>query len=287
MGSNMFQSRWGRGIVRLAKLLALIYGGLLLTVFLGQRSFLYHPYRASAESFIKTAQSQGLESWQNASGQFIGWKHTAQGKGPHDRVLILHGNAGCAIDRVDYAEALASAEDCDVYLLEYPGFGARPGAPSQESLFHAAAEALALLGKEAPVYLVGESLGTGVAAYLAGTHPEAVAGVLLVAPYHNMTDVAQHHMPIFPVSWLLRDKFPSGTYLSNYHGPVGMLLAGQDVVIPNRFGRQLYESYAGPKKLWENPQAGHNDLPDEPAEWWRELFSFWKTMPRTARQTSP
>ncbi|MDB6109297.1 MAG: hypothetical protein JWR69_1047 [Pedosphaera sp.] len=262
--------------MRLAIILAVIYAGLLLTVFLGQRSFLYHPYRASAESFTKTAQSQRLETWQNAAGELIGWKHTAQGKGPHDRILILHGNAGCAIDRVDYAGSLQGAEECDVYLLEYPGFGARAGSPSQESLFQAADEALTLLGKDTPVYLIGESLGTGVAAYLAGTHPDAVAGVLLVAPYHNMADVAQHHMPLFPVSWMLWDKFPSATYLSKYHGRVAVLVAGQDVVIPNRFGRQLYESYAGPKKLWENPLAGHNDLPDEPAEWWRELIGFWK-----------
>ena len=57
--------------------------------------------------------------------------------------------------------------------------------------------------------------------------------------------------------------------------PVAVLLAGLDVVVPNRFGRRLYEAYAGPKKLWEIPTASHNDLCDRPAEWWKELFAFW------------
>jgi pimeloyl-ACP methyl ester carboxylesterase len=283
----MFKSKWGRSAVRVAGILGVVYLALLLIVFFGQRAFLYHPFKASPESLLKAAESQGFEPWQNASGQMIGWKQLAKTNGRHDRILIVHGNAGCAVDRVDYAGGLKGAEECDIYLLEYPGYGARFGSPSQESLFQAADEAMTLLGKDGPVYLVGESLGTGVAAYLAGTHPQSVAGVLLAAPYHNMTDVAQHHMRIFPVSWLLWDKFPSATYLRNYHGRVAVLLAGQDMVIPNRFGRRLYEAYAGPKQLWEVPGASHNDLPDEPPEWWRELISFWKANPPAGRRTPP
>ena len=160
--------------------------------------------------------------------------------------------------------------------MEYPGYGARAGSPSQQSLCEAADEAILLLAKDGPVYVIGESLGTGVAAYLAGAHPEAVAGLLLIAPYHNLGDVAQHQMPVFPAKWMLWDRFPSAENLRNYHGRVAVLLAGQDTVVPNKFGRRLYDSYAGPKKLWEVPEATHNDLPNRPEAWWRELLVFWK-----------
>ena len=132
-----------------------------------------------------------------------------------------------------------------------------------------------LLGTNAPVYLLGESLGTGVACYLAGAFPSVIKGMVLIAPYNSLTDVACHHMPIFPVKWMLWDRFDSARHLAGYHGPVGILLAGQDVVVPERFGRKLFEGYHGPGKLWEFPHAGHEDLPDQPESWWRELLKYW------------
>jgi pimeloyl-ACP methyl ester carboxylesterase len=177
---------------------------------------------------------------------------------------------------LEYAGRLNEAGRFEVYILEYPGYGARSGAPTQQSLCDAADEALGVLSKDGPVYVIGESLGTGVAAHLAGAHPEAIAGLLLIAPYHNLGEVAQYHMPIFPARWMLWDKFPAGENLRKYHGRVAVLLAGRDTVVPNQFGHRLYDGYAGPKRVWEIPSATHESLPDRPAAWWKELVGFWK-----------
>ncbi|HEX4646062.1 MAG TPA: alpha/beta fold hydrolase [Verrucomicrobiae bacterium] len=265
------------------KILAVLYLVLVVLVFLAQRRLLYHPDGAPLDILAKLAAGSGFQPWQNSSGEVIGWKQLARANLAHERVLIVHGNAGSAVDRMDFAEALRNAGTFDVYILEYPGYGARPGKPTQENFFRAADEAFELLKKDGQVYLIGESLGTGVAAYLAGTHPAMISGVLLIAPYDNMVDVAQFHMPIFPVRLLLRDRFPSSGYLKNYNGPVGVLLAGQDVVVPSRFGRKLYDNYSGPKKLWEMPHAGHNDLSMQSAAWWKELGDFWTLGPRLSR----
>ncbi len=273
----MFAKRkWSRMIFRLIAILAVPYLVLLAGVFLSQRRFLYHPSQSTAEVMLKNAAGCGLQPWRNLSGLIIGWHQLTTTNRAQFRILILHGNAGDAVDRIDYAQSLKPVADCDVFILEYPGYGARPGSPSQTSLCDAADEAILLLEKDGPIYLIGESLGTGVAAYLAGRHPQAVSGVLLIAPYHNMTDVAQHHMPIFPVRWMLWDRFPAAAFLQPYHGPVAVLLAGRDEVIPNQFGRRLFEGYSGPKKVWTVPDAYHNDLPDQPASWWRELTAFWQ-----------
>jgi pimeloyl-ACP methyl ester carboxylesterase len=265
-----------RVISRVIQFLAVLYFGLLIFVFAVQRRMIYQPTKGSQESMTKAAGSRGFQAWQNEAGQFIGWKHVLPLKREHMRLLIVHGNAGCAINRVDYANPLQLLEPVDVYILEYPGYGAREGSPSQASFFRAASEALDLLKKDGPVYIMGESLGTGVAAYLAGTCPESVQGMLLIAPYDSLASVAQAHLPIFPAGLLLRDRFPSATYLKNYHGPVAMLFAGRDVVVPGRFGHRLYDGYQGPKKFREVPSAGHNDLLDQPEAWWRELLAFWK-----------
>src|SRR5579872_2925018 len=213
----MSKSKLTRMVLRWLKILSLLYLTLFLVVFLIQRRLLYHPDKIPVESLMKEARQRGFLPWQNTAGEFIGWKQAGGAGGERKRILIVHGNAGCAINRLDYAGGLQGLEPFDVYILEYPGFGGRPGSPSQDSLFQAADEAMNLLEKQGDVYVLGESLGTGVAAYLAGGHPQTVRGMLLLAPYHDLTEVAQSHVLIFPVRWMLRDKFPSATWLQKYH----------------------------------------------------------------------
>ncbi len=256
-------------------LLVILYALAVLAVFFLQRRLLYFPSHIPNGTAAQVAKNCGFEPWQNAAGQIIGWKYSSAAQGTHQRVLITHGNAGSAIHRVNFANALNQAGNFDVFILEYPGYGDRAGAPSLDSLFQAADEAIGLLTQDGPVYLIGESLGTGVASYLAGKHPAAVAGVLLIAPYHNVGDVAQFHFRVLPAKWILRDNFKSAEYLQNYHGPVAVLLAGQDIVVPNQFGRKLFDSYAGPKKVWLIPEATHDTLSGQDAAWWRELAEFW------------
>ena len=255
-------------------MLAVLYVALVISGCLMQRKLLYHPSRITLEAGVPEAAAQGFEPWRNSVGDYIGWKHTAK-TAARGQILIIHGNAGSAIDRLDYMDTLQTIRPVDVFVLEYPGYGARKGSPSQKHFFAAADEAIALMTNGSPVYIVGESIGTGVAAYLAGAHPTQVRGLLLFAPYYNLTEVAQYHVPWLPARLLLPDKFPSAKYLENYHGPVAVVLAGQDQIVPNKFGRKLYDSYAGPKKVWMDPDAGHNDLIERPTAWWSELLEFW------------
>jgi pimeloyl-ACP methyl ester carboxylesterase len=257
-------------------IIALLVGYLLLAVatMVCQRKLLYQPSRYSSGAFDKVAAGHGLTPWRKGSER-IGWCRMSSNGAARARVLITHGNAGSALDRLEFVEGLQSVAPFDVYVLEYPGYGDRTGSPAQAPILAAAAEALELLTNKGPVFVVGESLGTGVAAYLAGRYPAAVKGLMLFCPYNNLTAVAQHHMRILPVRWLIWDRFPAGDWLKSYHGPVGMLVMKGDIVVPARFGHQLYASYSGPKKLWEVEDGGHNDACVRPSTWWREVLTFW------------
>jgi pimeloyl-ACP methyl ester carboxylesterase len=191
--------------------------------------------------------------------------------------LITYGNGDAAGNYGGYADSIQSVAPLNVFVLEYPGYADRPGKPSQDSLFRAADEAFQLLPTNRPIYLVGQSLGTGVAAYLAGSHSDKVAGVVLVSPYNRLVDVAQYQMPLFPVHLLLIDRFPSEDYLRNYHGPVGMVVDGHDLVVPEKFGLRLYNGYVGPKKLWQFPNAGHASIAGSQQNFWKEAIEFWQT----------
>ncbi len=190
-------------------------------------------------------------------------------------VLIAHGNAGCALHRGYLATPIHAAAHVGVYVLEYPGYGAREGAPGQDQILAAADEAIELLAERGPIYVVGESIGVGIATHLAQKHDERIGGLMLLAPYNNLISVAQRQMPFLPTAWLLWDRFDPASDLLKYQGPVGFVLAGADTVIPHDLGRELHNGYAGPKTLQIIPEAGHNDVAAQSPEWWKSVFNFW------------
>jgi pimeloyl-ACP methyl ester carboxylesterase len=247
---------------------------LLLLIF--QRRLLYLPSRMPSAAAERAAAEHGFVPWRNASGQIIGWKLPASGTATAS-VLIVHGNAGSAKDREYLARPIHNAASVDVWVLEYPGYGARPGSPCKEAFMAAGEEAFQLLPRGLPNYLVSESLGAGVVCSLAEKHPAEVAGLALLVPYNNLASVAQSHFPFLPAYFLLRDRFNPSESLKNYRGPIQFVVAGADEVIPSKFGQRLFDGYGGSKTLQVIPNAHHNDVAEQSAEWWREVFSFWKT----------
>ncbi|HTA95747.1 MAG TPA: alpha/beta fold hydrolase [Verrucomicrobiae bacterium] len=268
-------------LIRLGKLL--LWSGLAVYVLLCvvmaifQRTLIYPAPVFNSQQVDQMAASANLERWKNSSGESVGMKRLSLKQPAIGRVLIFHGNGDYAAGYAFFVDQLQSIGNFDVFILEYPGYADRPGSPSQRSLFRAADEAFQLLDINKPVYLVGQSLGSGVAAYLAGTHPDKVAGVILISPFNRLTSVAQNHYPILPVWLLLLDRFPSEDYLHSYHGKVGVTVDGKDTIVPEKFGLRLFNDYDGPKKLWEFPNDGHASIAEPPEKFWKEVVGFWQT----------
>jgi uncharacterized protein len=242
-----------------------------------QRQFIYFPPVFEPETVNRLATADALQRWNSPAGQPLGWMRRSPVQPAQGQVLITHGNAGCAFQCRRYPDVIQQVADFDVFMVEYPGYADRPGKPSERSLDESADEAFQSLATNGPVFLVGESLGTGVAAYLAGKHPDKTAGVVLLAPYNRLADVAQAQMPLFPVRWMLLDRFPSEDHLRDYHGPVAILVSGKDRVIPAKFGRRLYDGYAGAKRLLEFPEGNHGTVMEQPPEIWKQIVDFWLT----------
>jgi len=242
-----------------------------------QRQLIYFPSKAGEQDLLQQGARIGVEVWRNEHGSAIGWK-PAKERNALKRMLVFHGNAGYALHREYFVAGFQSlGDEWDVFLFEYPGYGARRGKPSEATFKTGATHALESLlrADTRPIYVIGESLGSGVASYLAGAFPEQVAGLLLVTPFSSLADVAAHHYPFLPVRTLLSERYDSVEALSRYKGPVAFLLAGRDEVVPTILGRQLYESYSGPKWLRVEARAGHNSIPYDPgAAWWGEVSKF-------------
>jgi pimeloyl-ACP methyl ester carboxylesterase len=260
----------------LLQLFVIAYLFVVLAVLIFQRRLLYFPTRIPAGKVESVAREHGFSPWKNAAGQIIGWEIPARGT-PRGSVLIVHGNAGCALGRDYLAQPIhEAAGEVAVFVLEYPGYGARAGSPSKTSFLAAAEEAFRLLPAGAPKYVVSESIGAGVAGELARNHPSEISGLALFVPYCNLAAVAQRRMPLLPAYVLLLDRFNPAQGLQFYHGPVQFIVAGADEILGPETGRKLYEGYAGPKRLELIRGAGHNDVSAQPAAWWRGVFDFWQ-----------
>ena len=255
--------------------LGIAYSLFVFAAAIFQRRLMYFPRTIPPALAEPAAAELGFVAWRNPSGQIIGWKLPATSS-PTASILITHGNAGCAIDRGYLADPIHDAAPVDVYVLEYPGYGSRSGSPDKRSILATAGEAFDLLTNGLPKYLVSESLGAGVACDLARTHPTEVAGLVLFMPYHNLASVAQRKMPLLPAYFLLLDRFNPAECLKDYRGPVKIVLAGADEIIPLESGRRLFEGYQGPKTLQIIPGAHHNDIAGQSPVWWKEVFSFWQ-----------
>lgn len=241
------------------------------------QNFLYYPRVYSAARVDQMAQFLNLQRWTNATGVNIGLKRPSPSQPACGSILIFYGNGSTAAGCAHYANVIQKVAAMDVYILEYPGYEDRPGTPSERSIFDAASEGLQMIPANRPIYLIGASLGSGVASYLAGTFTNRIAGVVLLSPFTSITDVAQDLFPDLPVSSFLVDRFPSEDYLRNYHGKVGISIDGKDTVVPEKFGLRLFKGYDGPKKLWRFPYGAHCQLSNPETKFWHEAVVFWQT----------
>jgi len=269
-----------RALSRVVGVAILVWLGLAAFLALGQQSMIYFPSRETEQKLDQECARVGLEPWFDEDNLRIGYASRAPDHDPRPRVsvLICHGNAGYAVHRAVWLSPIRAAmpdNAVSVYILEYPGYGARDRSPSQKANIAAAEKALTTLPGNAPIVGFGESIGTGVVTALAAKQPSHLAGLVLVTPFDSLAAVAQHHYPLLPVSWLMRDKYPSKKWLRDYRGPVAFIVAGRDQVTPPERARALYESYAGPKLMLTAPDADHNDvLTDLPLDEWRRAFAF-------------
>jgi pimeloyl-ACP methyl ester carboxylesterase len=274
-------SVWKTKLRRMLLTLGIVYGLLLIAGCAWQRKLLYFPTRLTPDGAKQLAAQEGFVSWQNLNGEIIGWKIPATGS-PTGSVLIIHGNAGSALDRNYIARPIHEAAALDVFVMEYPGYGARGGSPGMKSWLAAGEEAIASLPTDKPIYVVSESIGAGVAAHLAKTHPTEVAGLVMFVPYDSLPSLAQSKMPLLLPCFFLVDRYKPAEWMKDYRGPVKIVLAGRDEIIPPKFGQRLFDSYAGPKSLQNFPDANHNEVTEQPPEWWREVFNFWQADRRKA-----
>lgn len=219
-------------LVSLGALAVLAYGGFCALLYITQRSMLYFPtaesQHTSAAAFYLSADGVRLKIW-----------HVA--RGADTAVVYFGGNAEDVAWNIDgLAATLPSA---DLYLVNYRGYGGSEGAPTENALL-ADAEAVFdhVRARHREVAVIGRSLGTGVAMHVAAVRP--VSKLVLVTPYDSIENLAKAYLSLFPVTWLLHDRYDSLGRAERVHAPILVLLAAEDRVIARSHSQRLIDALA-------------------------------------------
>jgi pimeloyl-ACP methyl ester carboxylesterase len=149
-----------------------------------------------------------------------------------------------------------------IYLMHYRGYGGSTGTPSEAGLF---ADGVTLFDevvkKHSEIELIGRSLGSGVAIYVASRRP--VAKLVLVTPYDSIEGLAARQFPYVPVRWILLDKFESWKFAPQITSPTLILAAEHDEIVPRASTDLLRSRFkSGIVSFKIVPGTSHNTISD-------------------------
>lgn len=221
--------------------------------FLFPGAFMPLPHGIEAEGRARGLQSFHLTT---ADGESIYLLHRSPQPG-RPVVLVFHGNASYPEDYGFLYEGWTAA-GLGIVAPVARGYPRSSGAPKGEDML---ADALAIrdwIGKTYPghpVFVFGQSLGTGKAVHVAA-HRE-VAGTILVSPFTSMLALVSERMPWIPARLMLASPFRSDLDIGHVKAPILILHGEQDTLIPIEHGRALAALAKAPVTFEAVAGAGH------------------------------
>lgn len=252
------------------QMLSLLLVGYLFCVvfmYLRQESFLFFPPAArhdghGYENVVDYQLEQGivtLRGWLVNPGLV------------REKLLIYYGGNGEDIFlNIDELRDVKAAS----LLVAYRGYGPSNGSPGEAALF---GDALAVIDdvmsrySPAEIFLVGRSLGSGVACYAASM--KNVQGTILITPYDSIVNIARSSYPWLPVSLLLQHRFDSTQYVDRIGCPLLIIYGGRDRVVPPERTKNLIDQIAGMKEVVYIDRADHGTIDMFP-EYWAAILRF-------------
>lgn len=228
----------------------IFYCSLLMWLYFFQRDIVFHPTvdtKMPSEYGLTGFENVIITTDDNTKVQL--WYKKA--KDHHPTIVYFPGNAQSLGNRSERFAEIAKT-GYGVLGVSYRGYGQSAGSPSEQGLYSDARAAMSYATTQLNIpsrqmILYGESLGTAVATYAATEY--AVGGVILDSPPISVLARGEELYPYVPVTWLLKDVFPTIERINKIGAPLLILHGSADSIIPVAHGRKLYESAVRPKKI--------------------------------------
>lgn len=240
--------------------LCLLYVGICVYFYNIQNSILFHP-RVLEEGhqyqYNFDFQERYFEMIDEAEIHAIHAKVSDSAKG---LVIYFHGNAGNN-DTSPKKFELFMKEGYDVLYPDYRGFGLSTGQlKNEDDLVGDMKVVYSEMKKEyaeGQIFLVGYSMGSGVAAQVAAVNDPK--GLMIWTPYYSMVDMKNASYPFLP-SFLVRYPLRTDLALQQIDEPITIFYAGDDQLLPIERSIKLNQFLDGNDQHFMLKGQGHNGV---------------------------
>lgn len=251
-------------IKSLARILISVYLLMTLLIYTFQRDYIYYPS-------LKYQHGLTIEQFSNEGEQI---EVVVLNEGKENAILYFGGNGESVVhNSAGFAEVFA---DYTVYLVNYRGYAGSSGTPSEKALYSDGHVIFDTLEKRHDtVSLIGRSLGSGVASFIASTR--IVKKLVLITPFDSIEQIAKDAFPFYPISYLLQDKYDSVSRIKDIESQTLVILAEHDEIIPLKNSVRLIDAFPMQQVTVKTVlAAGHNDLSSK-GDYFVFLQSFMST----------
>lgn len=244
------------------QIVLLVYLGLMALLYFRQSSLVFLPemdrgYRTSPAAIglpftalkLATADGETLDGW-----------YVPAGGARSDLVIFFHGNAGNIGHRLEYLRMFHDL-GLATLIVDYRGYGLSTGQPSEqgsyldaEAAWRHATQALDFASER--IVLFGESLGGGVASWLAAKNRPAA--LVLASTFTSVPDMGADLYPLLPIRLLANIRYDSLAQLAHIACPLLVIHSRNDDIIPFAHGQRLFDAARAPKQFLEIA-GGHNE----------------------------
>lgn len=226
--------------------------------------FLFHPRKSSGMQPDSRVEEIAIDV---ADGVAIGCRlHLGEKQNP--TLLFFHGNGEIAHD-YDPIGSIYLSCGLNFVVADYRGYGISTGVPTISSMLGDAyatldhvSDLLAHKGYAGPLWIMGRSLGSAPAVEVAFNRQDMISGLIVESGFAGVKDLLER-LGIWPQALHLDEAmlFSNADAIMKFDGPVLIIHAEQDHIIPLEHGKQLYESAPGPKKAMKIIHgADHNNI---------------------------
>ena len=183
-------------------------------------------------------------------------------------ILFFHGNGEIVSDYDDLGP-LYRRKNINFTVVDYRGYGRSTGRPTVTNMMRDCHVVLDFFtrwlrdeGYGGPLVVMGRSLGSASAIELAAHRNDEVRGLIVESGFaHAMPLLKLLGVPVKRLGLLEGHGFGNLEKIKRFHGPLLIIHAEFDHIIPYQDALDLYEASSSPdKSLLKIPRANHNDL---------------------------
>ena len=269
MRTHSYRRKWTRWILRLAAAALLIELTLTALLWWNQEALLFMPTREygtlPGDSGLKHEE---IDIEVEPGTTIRGWFIPAPIE-PIGTVLYFHGNSRNLSYYIPRIAPFAAA-GFDSLSIDYEGYGASDGTPSEKNIYRDADAAWNWLTrtkgvKPDRIIVWGYSLGGAAATWCASKHE--VGAVVLESTFTTMPDVGAHLYPWLPVRLVSRYQFANKDRVAKIRVPILIGHGNADRLIPFEMGEELYRAANEPKRFIGHAGDHGAGLVEDPATW--------------------